>query len=79
MHDGRFSFSGEGGGPTPGMMFLNPQGLHHGPSRKELETARANWRKDARLEMIAVNIDCEKPLELSAPAQAALAARKARP
>jgi homogentisate 1,2-dioxygenase len=79
IHAGHFSFTGEQAGPTAGTMFLNPAGLHHGATRKELEAARANWHKDARLDMTAINIDCERPLEMSARAEAAIAAaRKAR-
>ena len=76
IHAGSFSFTGERGGAAPGFMVHNPQGLHHGPTRKELETAHANWRKDARLDLSAVNIDCEKPLELSPQAEAGLAAAR---
>jgi hypothetical protein len=49
---------------------LNPQGLHHGPKRADLEASKTQWRKDARLEGCAVNIDCFAPLETTPEAEA---------
>ncbi|MBF6570894.1 MAG: homogentisate 1,2-dioxygenase [Candidatus Binataceae bacterium] len=70
VHGGSFSFSGRPTGRGAGVLTLNPQGLHHGPKRADLEAARKEWRKDARLEGCAVNIDCNKPLEVSPEADA---------
>jgi hypothetical protein len=50
---------------------LNPQGLHHGPDPAEIEHARMHWRKDARLELYAVNIDCDRPVEMAPEAEGA--------
>jgi hypothetical protein len=50
------------------VLTLNPQGLHHGPKRADLELAKKEWRKDARLEGCAVNIDCFDPLEATSEA-----------
>ena len=48
IHSGNFSFGGQRG-PAPGAMFINPMWLSHGATREELEAARRNWRKDARI------------------------------
>jgi len=77
VHAGNFSFSAGGRGPTPGTMFVNPLGLSHGSNREELAAARSNWRKDARSEFTAVNIDCTKPLEVSQEAATQSARRPA--
>lgn len=54
---------------SAGIMTLNPGGLHHGPHPGVQEAAREHWRPDARLEFTAVNIDAERPLELTETAQ----------
>jgi homogentisate 1,2-dioxygenase len=46
-------------------MTLNPAGLHHGPQPGVEEASRKHWKKDARLEFTAVNIDTEQPLMLT--------------
>jgi len=65
VHSGSFSFSGRPTGRGAGVLTLNPQGLHHGPKRAQLEEAQREWRRDARLEGCAVNIDCFGPLEVT--------------
>ncbi len=76
VHQGAFSFSGANeGGFGPGVLFVNPQGLSHGPTRQERQEARDQWRADARLEFTAINIDCNRPLEMSPVAQASASRR----
>jgi homogentisate 1,2-dioxygenase len=64
-HSGEFTLSGKPGARPMGVMTLNPAGLHHGPQPGVEEASRTNWRKDARLEFTAINIDTEQPLELT--------------
>ncbi len=68
VHSGSFSFTGRPTGRSAGVLTLNPQGLHHGPRRTDLELAKKERRKDARLEGCAVNIDCLDPLEVTSEA-----------
>jgi homogentisate 1,2-dioxygenase len=75
VHAGQFSFATDRRGPEPGAILLNPAGLTHGSTVEELEAARRNWRKDARTEFTAINIDCNRPLEIS-PEALAQTARK---
>ena len=65
IHRGTFSFTGNPDAPGPGILLHEPQGLHHGPPPAELKDMQAHWRKDARLELSAVNIDCVQPLTVS--------------
>jgi hypothetical protein len=44
--------------------------LHHGPKRADLELAQKEWRRDARLEGCAVNVDWFGPLEVTPEADA---------
>jgi homogentisate 1,2-dioxygenase len=76
IHSGNFSFGAQRG-PAPGAMFINPMGLSHGATREELEAARRNWRKDARIEFTAINLDCTTPLEVSPEALAQSSRRSA--
>ena len=71
VHGGTFSFTGDPSDPAAGMMSLNPQGLQHGPDPADIEHARKHWRKDARLELYAVNIDCDNHLEIAPEAEEA--------
>lgn len=69
VHSGPFSFSDSASGRSAGILTLNPQGLHHGPRRADLELSKREWRKEARLEGCAVNIDCFAPLEVTPEAE----------
>jgi homogentisate 1,2-dioxygenase len=73
FHAGTFSFTGKPGKPAAGLMYLDPQGLHHGPDPDEIEEAQRLWRKDARLELYAINIDCDNTLEVTPAAESAQA------
>lgn len=64
-HAGEFSLSARGGSRPVGVLTLNPAGLHHGPQPGVQEASRQHWKKDARLEFTAVNIDAEHPLQLT--------------
>jgi homogentisate 1,2-dioxygenase len=65
-YDEVFFTHSAGAGPRPeGILTLNPAGLHHGPLPGVIEASRANWTKDARLEFTAINIDTERPLEMT--------------
>ena len=65
-----FSFSGRPTGRGAGVLTLNPQGLQRGPKRVDLELAQKEWRRDARLEGCAVNVDCFGALEVTREADA---------
>jgi homogentisate 1,2-dioxygenase len=65
VHGGEFTLSGKPGARPTGVMTLNPAGLHHGPQPGVEEASRQHWKKDARLEFTAVNIDTEQPLMLT--------------
>jgi homogentisate 1,2-dioxygenase len=54
-------------GITPGMMTLHPQGLHHGPQAPALAAAKDKEYADE----VAVMVECERPLQLEAEAEAA--------
>jgi homogentisate 1,2-dioxygenase len=60
-----FTHSAGAGLRPEGILTLNPAGLHHGPLPGVIEASRANWTKDARLEFTAINIDTERPLEMT--------------
>lgn len=64
-HSGEFTLSGKPGSRPTGVMTLNPAGLHHGPQPGVEEASRKNWKKDARLTFTAINIDTERPLQLT--------------
>jgi homogentisate 1,2-dioxygenase len=53
----------------PGALVHQPQGIHHGPSRRELEQSRT--LPPMRIDATRVNIDLERPLEITAAGEAA--------
>lgn len=50
-------------GLEPGALVHQPQGIHHGPSRRELEASRTT--PALRTEATRVNIDLERPLDIT--------------
>lgn len=69
VHSGDFTLSRRSGTTPFGVLSYNPQGLHHGPQPGVLEGSIKNWKKDARLEFVAVNVDTEEPLIMAPEAQ----------
>jgi homogentisate 1,2-dioxygenase len=63
-HSGQF-FSRAGIGP--GMMTLHPQGLHHGPQAAAIEAGKTKEFADE----VAVMVETERPLQVSADLDAA--------
>jgi homogentisate 1,2-dioxygenase len=55
----------------PGTLWLNPQGIHHGPPEEMRRWYKAHWRKDEYYDWQIINVDCERPLKVTAEAQAA--------
>jgi homogentisate 1,2-dioxygenase len=64
-HSGEFALSGKPGARPMGVLTLNPAGLQHGPQPGVEEASRRNWKKDARMEFTAVNLDTEQPMLLT--------------
>jgi homogentisate 1,2-dioxygenase len=64
-HSGNFTLSGKPGARPTGVITLNPAGLQHGPQPGVEEASRQNWKKDARMEFTAINVDTEQPLMLT--------------
>jgi homogentisate 1,2-dioxygenase len=55
----------DGNTMTPGLFFVAPQGIHHGAPREAHEQAKANFKPGAMFDMHFVNIDTEKPVQLT--------------
>jgi homogentisate 1,2-dioxygenase len=53
----------------PGALVVQPAGIHHGPSRRELEESRK--LPPIRIEAVRVNLDFERPLTVTREAEAA--------
>ena len=72
IHDGQFTMSRkEGGkGAATGSISLNPAGLHHGAEPGVHEASRKNWKKFARSEVTALNIDVALPFTMTDAAKA---------
>src|SRR5206468_10484959 len=66
---GEFTLSRKSGTTPFGVLSLNPQGLQHGPHPGVWETSVKNWKKDARLEFVAINLDTEEPLLMTPEVQ----------
>ena len=55
----------------PGTLLLNPQGIHHGLPEEVRRWDKAHWRKEEYYDWQLINVDCERPLHVTAEAQAA--------
>jgi homogentisate 1,2-dioxygenase len=61
-----------------GSLWLNPQGIHHGPPEELRRWYKARWRKDEYSDWQIINVDCEQPLKVTPEAQAAARGGKHR-